>query len=399
MSSWWVKNLVGPPSPLALPSNYVAGNAFFCEVDGLVLKIGARKMAAGDTLSGLAIWRLSDVSQVYRVTTGLPTSGAADWLEYTLPDPLAIEAGEEYRVTAKWTGAINCAIWSYGTLPAHPDGTLSKLAGGVGCAAPGSIDTWPASLDSGNVYNTDLHVQQTGVPNEGEPPTNTDVENALARWFSANSDNTRQAHLPWLTHALATAINGAVDETKDMVEALVAIGIGVKLGDAQTALDGLEAFLYSVAPDSLKSYLDGLETDIRGSGNPTIADTITAINNIPTGGGGLPAGPVSVANGWTMRETVSGVGKIKWDEPADAYILVRTGWDSDREVNVYEGVTYFFDRGWWAPQQADVIEGYGTLAAATHLLRVPTGRMSGVLIVQDDDFEFDLQAWDAPGAP
>ena len=398
MAEWYYKNFNGPWSPRNTGGASTSGVAFKVELDGEIQAVSYMSPASGQpTPTHVGIWRVSDEALLWSVQppTVLGAPVANGWRDTQVLPPLPVVAGQEYRVAYAFPSAFTIMEINLASMPAGELGvTKPATHGGVARA----FFAYPSSTDANKIYGYDVLFHSEDVPDPGGSPSNADIENALARWFSSDDDNTRQQHLPWLTHALATAIDEAVGDTKAMVEGLVAIGIGVKLGDAQTALDGLEAFLYSVAPDSLKSYLDGLEGDIRGSGSPTIADAIDAVNAIPTVGGGLPAGPVSVANGWTLRETIPFVGKLKTEEPADAYILVRTGWDADRQVNIYEGVTYFFDRGWWAPQQADVIEGYGTLAAQTHLLRAPTGRMSGVLIVQDDDFEGDLQVWDAPSA-
>ncbi len=396
MGLYNVVTLLAPVTMTAVGSLQINGSKFTVEEEVIVDLLGYwwNNSASERIPTALSLWQMTSGSGGTLLrSVAVPSSpGTQGWKDLDI-DPVTLSPGITYEVAGCSSGSGNYPISTDANLGA-PDYPFVR-SGSNGFFTAGSCAAPATSSGSGHVVYR-VGISGSTPPDPGGNPTNLSIENALVRWFSEGDDNTRQGELPYLTHLLSTAINGAVVETKDMVEALVAIGIGVKLGDAQAALDGLEAFLYSVAPDSLKTYLDGLGAGIRGTGNPTIADTITAINNIPTGGGGLPAGPVSVANGWTMRETVSGVGKIKWDEPADAYILVRTGWDADRQINVYEDVTYFFDRGWWAPQQADVIEGYGTLAAATHLLRVATGRMSGVLIVQDDDFAFDLQAWDAP---
>jgi hypothetical protein len=396
MASWYYKDFTGPWSARASGGASTSGVGVLVEVDGEIQAVSYLSPASGQpTPTHVGIWRVSDQALLWSVepptTIGAPVPSG--WRDTQVLPPLQVVAGEEYRVAYAFPSNFTIMEVNHSSMP---DGELGVTKPATHGGVARTFFAFPSSLDATKVYGYDVMFHTEEVPDPGGSTTNASIENALARWLSSGDDNTRQEHLPWLTHLLATAIDGAVAETKEMVEALVAIGIGVKLADAEATLAGIEAFLYSVAPDDLKEYLDGLEADVRGPGLPTIADVVDAVEALPAPSGGLPVGPVSVANGWTMRETISGTGKVKWDEPADAYILVRTGWDADRQINVYEGVTYFYDRGWWAHQQDDVIEGYGTLAAATHLLRIPTGRMSGVLIVQDDDFEFDLQAWDAP---
>jgi hypothetical protein len=345
--------------------------------------------------TNLTLWQMSSASagSVLAVVSAVVDDGNIGWQDSFLSTPVTCSPGITYQITGCHDIGVYGIITNGQRNPPDYPFSIPDTTGRYRlntCANPPDTDGTNAFVM--------VRAGSSGAsaPDPGETPTNLSIENAFARWLhSEDAPDLRPNSLPVLIYGYLQTMQGVINDVQGKVLEVEGVVEGI-LGPTGALFTGL-----------LRGYLDNLDTlidqtldavdNLGGADNRNLTQVYDAIAALPTSGeGGLPAGPVSVANGWTLRETIPFVGKVKTDEPADAYILLRTGWDSDRDINVYEGVTYLYDRGWWAHQQGDVIEGYGTLAAATHLLRMPTGRMSGVLIVQDDDIEGDLQVWDAP---
>ena len=373
------------------------GDRFTVPVDGFITQLWFYNpyTPPNGVPQNIALWNVNTGQRVAFKSPPDTQAGGSGW-EYTdLPSPVWAEAGHTLIVSYYHPAAGGLGHY----ITRIPVANLTSPTGGItwhsSCEAWALGDNYPGGTGNTVFYPLDITFDTDYTPNPTTPATVGSTRNELASWLDED-DFTEPDSMVALAWALLQTMDTLLHEVEtkvDTVDALLETALGpvgnLATGALRGFIDNLQSMIEDVQ-DAVGPYINNHTTAAK-------TEILTAIDNIPTGGGGgLPAGPVSVANGWTLREFITGTGKIKWDEPADAYILVRTGWDADRALNTYEGVNYFFDRGWWSPQQDDVIEGYGTLAASTHLLRVPTGRMSGVLIVQDDDFEWELQAWDAP---
>lgn len=392
LTAAWQQNTV-------VTNYYNLGWQFFPEHDGEIRGIAWYRASTGTnrTPSRIQLWDVATATKLEEDTTP-PDSGAVGWQVYTFATPVPVLAGQVLCVTLVHPIGNTQAYLNPGARPAPPNGLAFHVYDRRSIA---NAVTFPTTQDAGSfgtpvdvIYYTDAEIGESG-----DHATVGDVRAVLSEWLHSTANDHPLTSTTYLSWQILTAMETVIDAMNDKIDTLDAL--------LETALGPIG----NLATGALRAFLDDLQgkiDDVQEAVGPFINDhttaakeeVLTAIDAIPTGGGGLAQGPVSVANGWTLRTSTTGNGSVKWNEPADAYILVREAWDANRHVNVYEDVNYFFDRGWWSPQQDDIVEGYGTLAAATHILRVPTGRMSGVLIVQDADFDFTLQAWDAPsGAP
>lgn len=396
--SLW-QDFVGPPST-AQTFQTNLGVAFMVNVTGYITHLRWWNIEFDnrqpDAISLYQSGNTTAVRQFIPAPTTAPST--AGWDEAIILEPVLAEAGTVWFVVVHYPGSSGTQ-WRYPylnsvSLPTVPNVfTLNAnwrrfLAGGI---------AYPTSADTGNPPLIDIILNTEYDPSDPGGLNPETVDAALSAWLHATNSDYPTVSTPVLTHVLATAINEAVGDTKDMVEALVAIGIGVKLGDAQAALDGLEAFLYSIAPDNLKQYLDGLESNIRGSGAPTIADVVTAVGNIPTATSGTPR-TVGLA-GWTQVAQTVGDGSFQWNQEADAYVFhTESLVESARFAQaVGEGVAHWF-RGWakpwdganYYPPRIEVV-GLDTIIHDGH-------RWPGIALWVPGDVEWTLTAYDYSGS-
>lgn len=390
-----MQNYVGPPGTVQkFQVNW--GIAFSVTIDAYITHLHWWNIETDnrkpDALSLYQVGNTSALAQVVPAPQG--PSGAARWETYTIPAPVRAEAGTLWIVSAHYPGDSG-SQWripwvSNAALPNTPTGInfaaqmRRELSGGI---------AYPTTATTDNIPLLDVTLDTDYDPSNPGGITTQDISAALSSWLHSTANDFPTVSTPYLTWLLANAIDTAVADTKEMVEGLVAIGIGAKLGDAETALDGLEQFLYSVAPDSLKSYLDGLSGGIRGEGAPTIADVVTAVGNIPTATSGTPR-TVGLA-GWTQAAQTVGDGSFQWNQAADAYVFhTEVLTESARFAQaIGSGVAHWF-RGWAKPW-----DGANYYPPRLEIVGLDTvihdgQRWPGVALWVPPDVEWTLTAYD-----
>lgn len=335
----------------------------------------------------LRLWDTTTQAVVSTAAT-IPDNGAVGWQTHTVTSEVALVPDREYRVAdARQAGSL--WGWKSGSVTGQP--SIFTMPSTVRYSSPQGTHQYPNNGDATTYQSIDVGVDFDS-PTAAQPVTEAQLQNALSSWMhETDAPPLRPYSLPVVIRGIADAIEAKVDALGTDVD-LVQQQMAVPAGQTLWAMLGTLATQVGVGV-AITTITDHINSLFGAPGAPDeLGVSIENANSQLT----LEAGRRNIAigdPGWLLQATLVGTGKVVWDEPADAYVLTRTAWDADRQVNVYEGHTYFFDRGWWAPSQDGLIDGYGTLASEKHILRVGDRRMQGVLIVQDDDFEWTLEAY------
>ena len=231
------------------------------------------------------------------------------------------------------------------------------------------------------------------IDDDPNPPVGTqDIRNELAAWLDEDDFTEPDSMVALLWQHLQTmeTILNATKAKTDELDALLETALG-PVGNL--AVGALRGFI-----DDLIGKID----DVQAAVGPFINDhttaakdeVLTAIEGIPTGGGGL----VPLFDGgvdWTQADQTVGQGSFAWVQPADAYVIhVEDMAESSRSERAVGAEEIYWLRGWakpwdgarWGPEHI-VVNGLTQVVQGVR-------RWDGIGFWLPPDVEWTITAYD-----
>ncbi len=378
-------------------ANVSYGMVFSPQADGFISRVRWYRIASGGSRkpSRLQLWRVSTQTLLWE-TTNPVDSTAVGAQDTTVSPNVAVLAGQEYVVVAHLLNGQNHAYIAGGSVPTY----------GPGLNQPSNFRRYVLNstgfpINADNAWGENIDVEYTtdevSEPTD-DPATSLDVENSLARWFSSGDDNTRQEHLPWLTHALATSIQTATNETLELVEALATFGTAVAFGSPEEKVQSVGAVLRAIWTNT-DAGVPRMETSIKDRTATAETNILNAISGIEPGVGGGVIPAYDGGADWTAGITVAGQGSHVLVEPADAYVFtVMDMVESARFVQAVGTEEIVWLRGWAKPWDGSLFGGEHVNVNGHGCVIESGRRWPGVAFWVPPDVEWTLTAYDyTPG--
>lgn len=383
-------NAVLPPTLQINTNNYEVGCSFSLS-PGTWYLVGMgwyNPDPAGVSPVLLRTWRASD-QVVLDTINPAPDNNTVGKQEALASGSVVLSGGTTYVTTAQLP---NAARWA--TLPDSQKGEAEypllwvdpefrrTNAGSYG---------YPTVTDS-TIAPFIYPIVSDGPVTDESPLIDSDIENALVRWFDSGGDNTRTAEIPWQTKLVVDGIQATQGvHTNTLATVLGSISAGgadTVLARAATILallqgaGGIVEVLQNVYNNLTQGVtLDSLAVDIAN----VRSDQLLTVGRqlLPVGGAG-----------WTLDFTQSLSASAAWSHQADAYVIEWTDPNAPADKELVDGIQLVWARDHWASVlRGSAVGRHFPLNARVNEIHGHGVRMPSLLINDPKGFPYTISAW------
>lgn len=355
----------------------------------------------GNKPNTLRVWDSVTQTAIYTASS-VPDSGAVGWQRHTVNVSVPVVAGRTYIVSAVWPIGTSESFVAWGSKP-EPDyplafiGTQSRFHSPNGAGIP---DT-----NTGGVVAVGLDVEWSDEAPGEQPATPGDLGNALAAWLST-TEGTQGDSAPLQDHATLGAVSVAVGETQDQQNEW-AFGLGAAahgyfgdlkglIADIKTVTDTLPTPIAQLTSIVLDHYTADIEM-ILGQIDSVLSN-LGAQSTDLSGTAGSAVGALSgrtgfPATGWTMAAEADFEDAIAFAEPADAYVVNVTSYQSTQPATESPAGLWLYRLGWWCVLNGSLASRREFVEFQQQLLTDGGRRMPGCAIQLKPGTLATVQAW------
>src|SRR5688572_30007885 len=235
----------------------------------------------------MVLWDDANRAAIAQAVPPQFSSGNDNWRDYVLISPLFVPAGKVLCISAHYPGSAG-AVWgrwfhTIASLPVIPDVFSLEISPTVNKSG---ATAYPDVVGATNITLLDVVFDTEYSPNPTTPVTSGSLAAELAEWLDTEAQTHELTGIPALSWDLLQTMETVIDATK------------AKLDGVDAALELALGPLGNLATGALRGFLDDLSgkiDDVQAAVGPFINDhttaakteILTAIDSLPTGGGGL----------------------------------------------------------------------------------------------------------------
>lgn len=300
----------------------------------------------GPNMVGMNLWRVSDQELLRHIDSPLD-NGTVGWQRTDFDVPVALETGVDYVVTVEQPNLYRMGYKTGAGFPPTPGSGLAFDSPYHMSSAQGAHGFPGASNNTTFAYLIDIVIDADVEAPTGEVAV--DIENALARWFDVeDAPNLRPGSLAVVIYDYLQTMQGVIDTVNGKVQEVEGVVEGI-LGPSGALFTGLLRGYLDNLSGLVTQTLDAVDA-LQGPGGHTVAEVLTAVEAIPTTGGGVTLPLFDGSGAWTQTDQTVGQGASVWLQPADAYVIhVEDMAESARSERAVGTAEIYWLRGWAKP--------------------------------------------------
>jgi hypothetical protein len=356
------------------------------------------------TPTTLRLWDSVTQSPIASVVS-VPAPIGTGWQTVALPTPVFVQASREYRTSFFQGASTNNSLGSTSgtTIGAPSPMTAITSGGGVGALAVGS-DSYPNGSIGDIPFGVDVVFTDTN-PGTGTPPTQADIQNALASWLST-TDGTHADSAPLQDHTTLATVDTNTADVKGQADEW-AFGLGAAAHGYYATIQALIDDVKSIT-DTLPTPIARLSSIVLDHYSADIAGILAQIDSVLSGLGaqstdlsgtaGSAVGALSgrtgfPATGWSMSASADFEDAIAFAEPADAYVLSITSYQPTQPATESPAGLWLPRLGWWCVLNGSLATQRQFVDFEQMLLEQQGRRMPGCAIQLKPGTLATVQAW------